>query len=68
MYLTEIYDNYNSETLAAIYLDFLMTFEKVCHKRFIDKLFISGFRGNALKLLESYLTDSKQRVRVGQAV
>ena len=48
----------------AIYLDFAKAFDKVDHAIFIAKLRNLGFRGNPLKVIESYLQDRTQVVNI----
>ncbi|MCP3679704.1 MAG: reverse transcriptase family protein, partial [Gammaproteobacteria bacterium] len=56
--------NMFDETKAVdiVYLDFQKAFDKVPHKRLIDKLGAYGIRGNVCKWIENWLTERKQRV------
>ncbi|WP_435325988.1 reverse transcriptase domain-containing protein, partial [Klebsiella pneumoniae] len=45
-----------------MYLDFQKAFDKVPHKRLLDKLKIYGIRGNIQRWIEYWLTERKQRV------
>ena len=48
----------------AIYLDFIKTFDKVDHAILIAKLRNLHFGGNLLKLIQSYLQDRIQVVKI----
>ena len=60
---SEIYNAFEKrqETRAA-FLDISKAFDKVWHSGLIFKLKQNGISGNLLSMLESYLTDRKQRV------
>ena len=47
-----------------IYLDFSKAFDKVPHKRLIEKLKAHGIRGEVANWIEEWLSDRKQRVVV----
>ena len=51
-----------SNSIDNIYLDFQKAFDKVPHKRLLNKLKGYGIGGNLLSWIESFLTDRKQRV------
>ena len=52
----------NAIQTDIIYLDFAKAFDTVPHKRLLLKLKNVGIRGRALKWLESFLTNRRQRV------
>ena len=66
-YLNEVFENINQPTLLSLYLDFEKAFDKVCHEKLLEKLLILGFGGPLLALLESYLSNRSQRVRIGNS-
>lgn len=45
-----------------IFIDFSKAFDRINHKTLLQKLELSGIRGRALKILESYLQFRFQRV------
>ena len=55
----------NKKEIDIIYLDFSKAFDSVPHVRLIDKLKAYGVNGNILDWIRNFLTDRKQRVRVG---
>ena len=61
--LTQIIDQGKSADI--FYLDFAKAFDKVPHKRLIQKLKNKGIQGNVLKWIENWLTDRTQAVKVG---
>ncbi|KAK3098476.1 hypothetical protein FSP39_019799 [Pinctada imbricata] len=65
--LIEVLDDWskeidNSNSIDNIYLDFQKAFDKVPHKRLLEKLKGYGIGGNLLSWIESFLTERKQRV------
>ena len=68
LYLSEVFDHFESPTLTALYLDFEKAFDKVSHEKLIEKLQNNGITGGALELLESYLKGRKHRAKVGNSI
>jgi hypothetical protein len=54
----------NNANIDAIYLDFQKAFDTVPHQRLLHKLTSYGIQGKALRWIEAFLTDRKQRVCV----
>ena len=50
------------DPLKIIYLDFEKAFDKVPHKRLLDKICSMGIKDNILKWTESWLRARRQRV------
>ena len=46
-------------------VDFEKTFDKVAHDNRLRKVFDMGIKGSVYRLLKSYLTQRRQRVRIG---
>ena len=55
----------NNIVWDTIYLDFAKAFDRVPHKRLVNKLKAYGISGNLLKWISDFLSDRKQRVKVG---
>lgn len=53
-----------SKPIIVSFLDLAKAFDTVNHKILLEKLYCYGIRGNTYKLLESYLSDRRQRVKV----
>ena len=68
MYMSEIFDNLISKTLATMYLDFRKAFDKVSHGKFLGKLTNQGIKGGVLELIESYLKGRMQKDKVRSSV
>ena len=68
MYMSEIFDDLVSTTLATMYLDFGKAFEKASHGKFLEKLTNEGIRGGVLEPIESYLKGRKQKGKIGSSV
>ena len=69
-YLTNIiYSNLDKSTpIIAAFLDLAKAFDTVNHKILLEKLDRYGIRGNALKLLTSYLSDRLQNVKINEYI
>lgn len=67
-YITsKIYENLDKSTpIAVTFIDLAKAFDTVNHEILLDKLYSYGIRGKAYDLLESYLKNRKQKVRIGQ--
>ena len=50
----------------VIYTDFAKAFDKVPHRRLLLKLDAYGFKGEFLEWINDWLSDRKQRVKIGQ--
>ena len=61
-YITRLIDEGNP--MDIIYLDFSKAFDKVPHKRLVEKLKAHGIKGEIVTWIEEWLTDRKQRVVV----
>lgn len=60
-----IYDSIdNNLAVIATYIDLSKAFDTVDHKILLQKLFVYGIRGKNLELMESYLTNRNQLVRI----
>ena len=65
LYINEILENLDLTTMATLYLDFDNIFGKVCQEKPIEKLRALGIAGGSITLLESYLTERYQKVKIG---
>ena len=64
--LTNIIESFeNKKKTICIFLDFAKAFDTVNHKILLRKLEYYGIRGMPLKWFESYLTNRKQCVSIG---
>ena len=50
--------------IDVIYMDFMKAFDKVPHKRLIEKLKCYGYKGRLLNWIKEFLTGRKQRVEI----
>lgn len=57
----------NNTAIDVIYLDFRKAFDSVPHNRLIHKLRKIGFDGDIINLIESFLADRYQRVKVANS-
>ena len=64
IFFKEIHSGLNSETLSALYLGFQKAFNEVCHEKLLEKLYYCGFSGVLNALIESYLTNRRERLTV----
>ena len=58
----------NKKSTIALFLDLKRAFDTVNHRILLEKLQLYGIRGNVLSLIESYLTDRTQCVRIGDSL
>ena len=66
---TTIYENLDqSKPIAITFIDLAKAFDTVNHKILLDKLYSYGLRGTGHKLMESYLSNRTQIVRIGTQV
>ena len=63
--MTTFLHNVIDAFLQCLYLDIEKAFEKFPLKKFIKNLYLHGFALKELKLMESYRTDRKQALKVG---
>lgn len=54
----------NSHRCLCIFLDLSKAFDSICHQRLMEKLEKIGFRGIALDIIKSYITNRKQIVKI----
>lgn len=67
-FLEQVTDSVNNNKVVdSVYLDFSKAFDSVPHKRLTHKLEIIGFSGDIIKLVESFLSDRKQRVSIANS-
>jgi hypothetical protein len=59
-YVFDVFDE--SRSVDVVYLDFQKAFDKVPHKRLLNKLRTHGISGNIRNWLEDWLSERKQRV------
>ena len=60
--MEEVTNYLDSGFPVVIYLDFQKAFDKVPHRRLIDKLATHGFGGELLQWIANWLSERKQRV------
>ena len=58
----------NNEYVAAILMDLLKAFDCLPHNILLCKLSSYGLTENATKLMESYLSDRTQQIKIGNVV
>lgn len=58
----------NGETTIAVLLDVQKAFDSVNHQILLSKLENAGIRGIALDLLKSFISNRKQKVRIGSKI
>ena len=54
----------SNEDVDIIYLDFAKAFDKVPHKRLLNKLWGYGIRGKVHSWIKVFLTDRSQKVAI----
>ena len=64
--ITELVDS--GIPVDEVFLDFKKAFDKVSHSKLLYKLHQMGFNDNLLLWIESFITDRKQRVKVGKGL
>jgi hypothetical protein len=57
---TKILDNGGS--IDSVYMDFMKAFDKVPHKRLIQKMERYGINNKTINWVSNFLTDRKQKV------
>ena len=66
--LTNTYDAIdNKHYTGLIFMDFCKTFDTVCHKILLDKLYHYGIKGPAHSLIENYFYKRQQFVTINNA-
>ena len=58
----------NSKPCVTIFLDLAKAFDTVNHELLLFKIERMGFRGTALELIKSYLTDRNHMVRINETI
>ena len=51
--------------ISSLYVDFSKAFDKVSHLKLVEKISNLGIGGKLLELIVSYLTERKQKVKIG---
>lgn len=64
--LTKIIDE--GDTMDMVYLDFKKAFDSVPHKRLLLKLSGYGISGALLNWIKQFLSDRKQKVKIGESL
>ena len=70
-FLSQVYDNFSveeNEIHSVLYLDFSKAFDRVNHSMLLLRLSSFGIGGGLLELIQSYLTDRYQRVKINNVV
>ena len=70
VYLTQhLYEALDSKSHSiAVFVDFRKAFDTLNHRILLAKLEKYGFRGVALSLIQSYLSNRRQRVKIGDSI
>ena len=64
----DVFDNYDEcRSVDIIYLDFQKAFDKVPHKRLLDKVLTHGISGSIHNWIKDWLSNRKQRVVINGA-
>ena len=58
----------NKDVMAILFLDLQKAFDTVSHDILLKKLHHYGIRGTAHNLLRSYLSNRKQRTKIGNVI
>ena len=64
MFLKEINSGLNSGTICTFSLDFQKAFNVVCHEKLLENFCYYDSSGGVYAVIESYLTNRRQRIRV----
>ena len=70
-FLSQVYDNFSveeNEIHSVPYLDFSKAFDRVNYSMLLLRLSSFGIGGGLLELIQSYLTDRYQRVKINNVV
>lgn len=63
IYTNYLFDNMDSNKQTdSIYTDFQKAFDRVDHKRLLEKIAFNGIRGNLLRWFKSYITNRTQKI------
>ena len=68
IFVDNIYKNLGqkkSSDISSLYVDFIKAFDKVSHLKLVEKISNRGIGGKVLELIVNYLTERKQRVKIG---
>ena len=63
-----IMNKLDKEVMAVLFLDLQKAFDTVSHKILLKKLYHYGVRGKPHQLLKSYLSNRKQRTKIGNVI
>lgn len=64
-----IYNNIDRSTPSiAVFIDLAKAFDTISHTKLLEKLNHMGIRGNARQLIENYLKNRKQYVKIGDTL
>ena len=58
----------NNNRISVVYIDYTKAFDTVSHIKLFQKLIAYGVTGNLLKWIVCFLTDRKQKTRVGESL
>lgn len=71
--LTELFHHINSalekkRMIGLVFVDIKKAFDSINHRVLLEKLELNGIRGHALKLMNNYLSNRRQAVRIGESL